>query len=63
MSVLLWVAAAWLAATAGLTLAFFGARRSRLLYVWLFGERTTAEMHRIVPAAPDTAKPTARLAA
>ena len=52
MYLLFWIAAAWLATTAVVTLAFFGARRSRLLYGWLFGDRPTAEVRRLPTPGP-----------
>lgn len=62
MYLLIWVAAAWLVAAAVVTVAFFGARRSRLLYSWLFGDKPSAEVHRlIIPATP--AERTTRMAA
>jgi hypothetical protein len=61
---MIWVGAAWLAATVGVTATFFGARRSRLLHDWLFGERPSAEMHRLVkPQASQTTEQPRRLAA
>ena len=48
MYLLIWVGAAWLAAAAVVTMAFFGARRSPLLYAWLFGDKPTAEVRRLV---------------
>lgn len=51
MSLLIWVAAAWLAAAAGVTITFFAAKRSRFVHAWLFGEKPTAEIRRLAVSA------------
>jgi hypothetical protein len=62
MYILLWAAAAWLSAALIVTAVFFGAKRSRMLYHWLFGDRPGAEVHRLVTPV-SRADATTRLAA
>ncbi len=46
------VAGLWLVTAFVITLAFLGAKRSPLLYRWLFGQKPSAEVHQLVIAHP-----------
>lgn len=64
MSVWFWIAAAWLATAAVITLAFFGAKRSHQIYVLLFGEVPAADVLRLaVPQGCPAPEQITRLAA
>lgn len=64
MTVLIVLAAAWLATTLAITVLLLGARRSHLIYRVLFGRKPMAEVHQLVTApSPSTIEQAARLVA
>jgi hypothetical protein len=57
MYVLVFVAAAWLAAAVGITTAFLGAKHSRIIYTCLFGHPPSAAVYPFAIAANDSSEP------
>jgi IS1 family transposase len=49
MSILMWVAAAWLAVTTTMIVIFYGARYSRHLASLIFGLPDSSNVHRLEP--------------
>ena len=63
MSVLIWLAVAWSASSAVIILAFWGARHSRRIAIFLFGRPVSTNVHRLEPRADRDRSSPDRLAA